>query len=68
MGRYDGIGTFVGNLNWAKASLGGTTRKHFKEWLRNHKQPNHFHGPFTLNVFTTINYFLSCLSIVNTNI
>jgi len=23
-------------------SLGGTTRNHLKEWLRNKKQPNHF--------------------------
>jgi hypothetical protein len=27
-------------------SLGGTIRKHFKEWLRNQKWPNHFIEPF----------------------
>jgi hypothetical protein len=45
-------------------SLGGTTRNHFKEWLKNQKGPNHFHWPFSLNVFTTIYIFiyLSCLS------
>jgi hypothetical protein len=40
-----------------KASLGGTTRNHLKEQLRNQKWPNHFLGPFTLNVFTTICIF-----------
>jgi hypothetical protein len=57
MGRFDGIGTLVWNLNWAKTSLGGITRKHFKDWLRNHKRTNHFLGPFTLNVFTTTIFF-----------
>ncbi len=38
-------------------SLGATTGNHFKEWLRNQKQPNHFLGPFSLNVFTTMNFF-----------
>ncbi len=32
--------------------LDGTTRNHFKEWLRNQKQSNHFSRPFSLNVFT----------------
>jgi len=27
-------------------SLGGTTRNHLKEWLKNQKQPNHLSGPF----------------------
>jgi hypothetical protein len=27
---------------WAKASLGGTTRNHFKEWLRNRKMAKSF--------------------------
>jgi len=48
-------------------SLGGTTRNHLKEWLKNQKQPNHFLGPFSLNVFTIIIFF-SCLSIACTNI
>jgi hypothetical protein len=46
---------------------GGTTRNHLKEWFKNQKQPNHFLGPFILNVFKTINFF-SCLSIACTNI
>jgi len=32
-------------------SLGGTNWNHFKKWLRNQKQPNHFSGPFLKNVF-----------------
>jgi hypothetical protein len=49
-------------------SLGGTTRNHLKEWLKNQKWPNHFHWPFSLNVFTTINFLLSCLSTTCHNI
>jgi hypothetical protein len=49
-------------------SLGGTTKNYFKEWLRNKKQPNHFPGSFTLNVFTIIISFPPCLSITCTNI
>jgi hypothetical protein len=30
---------------------------HFKKWLKNQKWPNHFLGPFPLNVFTTIIFF-----------
>jgi hypothetical protein len=41
-----------------KISLGDTTRNHHKEWGKNKKQPNHFFGSSTLNVFTTI-IFLS---------
>ncbi len=37
--------------------LGWTIRNHLKEWLRNQKCTNHYHGPFTLNVFTTIYIF-----------
>jgi hypothetical protein len=48
--------------------LGWTTRNHFKEWLRNQKCTNHFHGPSTLDAITIINYFFSCLSIACTNI
>ncbi len=51
-----------------KVSLGGTTKNHLKEWKRNKKQPNHFLGPFILNVFATINFFFSCLLISYTNI
>ncbi len=32
-------------LNKAKTSLGGTTKNHIKEWLKNQKQPNNFLGP-----------------------
>jgi hypothetical protein len=53
---------------WANPSLGGTTRNHIKEWLRNQKQPNHFFEPFLLNVFTIISYYYSCLSIACFNI
>jgi len=41
---------------WVKASLGGTTKNHFKQWLRSRKQPNHFCRSFSLNVFTTIDF------------
>jgi hypothetical protein len=51
-----------------KISLGGTIRNHLKEWKGNKKQPIHFLGPFILNVFTTIKFFFSCLSITCTNI
>jgi len=51
-----------------KVSLGGTIRHHLKEWKKNQKHPNHFPRPFTLNVFTTIIFFFSCLSIACTNI
>ncbi len=48
-----------------KLSLGGITRNHLKEWVDNQKQPNHFLGSFTLNVFTIINYyflmFINCM-------
>jgi hypothetical protein len=37
---------------WVNSSLGGTFKNQLKEWLRNQKQPNHFFGPFLLNVFT----------------
>ncbi len=33
-----------------------TTKNYFKKRLMNQKQPNHFLGPFILNVFTTMNY------------
>jgi hypothetical protein len=49
-------------------SLGGTTRNHLKEWLKNQKWPNHFHSPFSLNVFTIINFLFSCLFIACHNI
>jgi hypothetical protein len=42
-----------------KASMGGTTSNHLKEWLRNQKWPNHFPEPFTLIFFATINYKIS---------
>jgi len=38
--------TCNGFPHWRNPSLGGTTRNHLKEWLRNQKQPNHFFGPF----------------------
>jgi hypothetical protein len=56
------------HMNGVNPTLGGTTRNHLKEWLKNQKQPNHFYGPILLNVFTTINYYLSCLSIACFNI
>ncbi len=54
--------------NWVNPSLGGTTRNHFKEWLRNQKWSNHFLGPNPLNTFITIIFFSLCLSIACTNI
>ncbi len=51
-----------------KVSLGGTIKNHLKVWLRNEKQPNHFPGPFILNVFITIYIYISCLLIACTNI
>jgi hypothetical protein len=53
---------------WANPSLGGTTRNHLEEWLKNKKQPNHFPGPFSLKFFTTINIIFSSLSISCFNI
>jgi hypothetical protein len=46
----------------ANPSLGGTTRNHFKKWLKNQKLPNHFFGPFLLNVFTTIIFFFMVIN------
>jgi hypothetical protein len=54
--------------NKANPSLGGTTRNHLKEWLKNQKHPNHFFGPFSLNVLTTINCYFLGLSIACFNI
>jgi hypothetical protein len=48
-------------------SLGGTTRNHLKERLRNKKQPNNFFAPLSL-IFFIIIIFFSCLSIACTNI
>jgi hypothetical protein len=39
-------------------SLGSTNRNHFKDSLRNQNWPNHFPGPFPLNVFTTNFFFM----------
>jgi hypothetical protein len=54
--------------NKVNPSLGGTTRNHLKEWLKNQKHPNHFFGPFSLNILTTINYHFLGLSIACSNI
>jgi hypothetical protein len=45
------------NQSKVNSSLGGITRSHLKEWLKNQKQPNHFFGPFSLSVFIIINYY-----------
>jgi len=42
---------------WANPSLGGTTRNHFKEWLRNQKWLNHFPRPFPLIFFNFLNLY-----------
>jgi hypothetical protein len=39
---------------WENTSLGSTAKKPSERWKI--QQPNHFFGPFPLNVFTTINY------------
>jgi hypothetical protein len=49
--------SLVGFRKWVNPSLGGTTRNHLEEWLKNQKQPNHFSRPFLLNVFIAINYY-----------
>jgi hypothetical protein len=54
--------------NKVNPSLGGTTRNHLKEWLKNQKHPNHFSRPFSLNVLTSINYYYLGLSIACSNI
>ncbi len=59
---------FISNPSGANSSLGGITKNHLKEWLKNQKESNHFLRHFTLNVFTTIIFFFSCLSIACTNI
>jgi hypothetical protein len=50
--------------HWDEPCLGGTTRNHLKEWLRNQKRPNCFPKPFTLNVFTTIIFFLMFINYI----
>jgi hypothetical protein len=64
----EGIWNIIERRNWVNSSLGGTTRKYFKEWLRNQKWSNHFLGPNPLNIFITISFFFLCLSIACTNI
>ncbi len=44
-------------LRRANPSLGGTTKNHTKEWLRNQNWSNGFSTPFSLNVFITIIFF-----------
>jgi hypothetical protein len=42
----------------ANSSLGGTSKNHLKEWLKNQKWPNHFPRLLPLNVFHNYNFFL----------
>jgi len=49
---------FSMNVIWVKAFLGGITRNHPKEWLKNQKRSNHFLGRFIFKKFTTIIVFL----------
>jgi len=63
-----GILNIIEIKNWVNPSLGGTTRNHLKEWLRNQKWSNHFLGPNPLNIFISISSFFLCLSIACINI
>jgi hypothetical protein len=53
--------------NMVNPSLSGTTRSHFKEWLKNEKMLIQFLGSFSLNVLTNFNTFsylsIACLSV-----
>jgi hypothetical protein len=64
----EGILNIIERRNWVNPSLGGTTRNHLKEWLRNQKWSNHFLEPNPLNIFISISFFFLCLSIACTNI
>jgi len=55
----EGILNIIEIRNWVNPSLGGTTRNHLKEWLRNQKWSNHFLGPNTLNIFISISFFFN---------
>jgi hypothetical protein len=41
-----------------KILLGGTTKNHLFEWLRNQKWPTNIHGPIFKNVFTSTIFFI----------
>jgi hypothetical protein len=53
----EGILNIIEIRNWVNPSLGGTTKNHLKEWLRDQKWSNHFLGPNLLNIFISISFF-----------